>query len=89
VERLASEGATVAIFDINKAAGKQVAAEFCSKNFNVKFFDVDVSNKEGCIEATKQFAEMNNGKIHFHGQLCCVFWVKRLDCRKERLGQEL
>ena len=30
VERLASEGASVACFDINREAGERVAAEFCA-----------------------------------------------------------
>lgn len=82
MERLASEGATVAIFDINKMAGEQVAADFCSKNFDVKFFEADVSNKELCTEVTKQFAETNNGKVHFLVNCAVYFGSKGLNAEK-------
>ena len=83
MKRLASEGATVAIFDINKAAGEQVAAEFCSEKLDVKFFEVDVCKKELCVEATRQFAEMNNGKLHFLVNCAVVFDGKGLTAEKK------
>ena len=83
MKRLASEGATVAIFDINKSAGEQVAAEFCSEKLDVKFFEVDVRNKELCVEATKQFAQMNNGKLHCLVNCAVYFGAKGLTAEKK------
>ena len=83
VERLASEGATVAIFDINKAAGEQVAAEFCSKSLDVKFFEVDVTSKQLCVEATRQFVQMNDGKLHFLVNCAVYFGSKGLTAEKK------
>ncbi|KAL5479533.1 hypothetical protein EMCRGX_G023061 [Ephydatia muelleri] len=62
VEKLAKEGSTVAIFDINVAAGSCVAKELVAKGYNVVFEEVDVSSKDNCVEAVKRFAERNNGK---------------------------
>ena len=78
MERLASEGARVAIFDINKAAGEQVAAEFCSRELDVKFYPVDVSDKEACLEAVKKFSESNDGCLHYLVNCAAYFGSKGL-----------
>ena len=82
MERLASEGAIVAVFDINRSAGERVAAELSAKGFNVKYFEVDVSNKERCIEATREIAEMNNGCIHYLVNCAVYFGSKGLTAEK-------
>ena len=83
MERLASEGARVAIFDINKAAGEQVSAEFCSRELDVKFFPVDVSDKEACLEAVKQFSEANGGCLHYLVNCAAYFGSKGLTASQE------
>jgi 2-hydroxycyclohexanecarboxyl-CoA dehydrogenase len=83
VERLASEGATVAIFDINKAAGEKLVSDLTSKSQKATFTEVDVSSKEKCVEAVKTVAEANSGQIH--GLVNCVayFGSKGITAEKE------
>ncbi len=57
MERLALEGATVAIFDINTSAGKELMEELVAKTFNVSFYEVDVSQKDECSKAVQKFVE--------------------------------
>lgn len=83
VERLAQEGATVAIFDINQSAGEQVAAELTSKSLKVSYHNVDVSNKEKCVEAVRQVAEANGEQIHCLANCAAYFGSKGLTAGKE------
>ncbi len=83
VERLATEGAAVAIFDINASAGQQVATEMSAKGFDVKFFEVDVSNKERCTEAAREFAELNNGSLHYLVNCAVYFGSKGLTAEQK------
>ena len=78
MEKLAKEGATVAIFDINQAAGNAVATELVAKGYKVVFEEVDVSQKDQCVEAVKRFAELNNGKVHFLVNCAVYFGSKAL-----------
>lgn len=78
VEKLAKEGSTVAIFDINVAAGSCVAKELVAKGYNVVFEEVDVSSKDNCVEAVKRFAERNNGKVHYLVNCAVYFGSKAL-----------
>ena len=74
VERLAVEGATVGLFDINDSAGKKVAEECGS---NVSFYHVDVSDVDQCKEAIKQFvtATTSDG-IHYLVNCAAYFGMK-------------
>ena len=83
VERLATEGATVAIFDINKTAGEKVAAELTSQNLQVSFYQVDVSSKQACVEATRKFAAANSGKIHHLVNSVAYFGSKALSAEEK------
>ena len=78
VERLASEGASVTCFDINREAGERVAAEFCARKFNVKFFPVDISDKDACLQASNSFASKNGGSIHYLVNCAVYFGSKGL-----------
>ena len=73
----------MAIFDINKASGEQVAAEFCSRELDVKFFPVDVSDREACLEAVKQFSETNNGCLHNLVNCAAYFGSKSLTASQD------
>ena len=83
MERLATEGATVAIFDINKTAGEKVAAEPSSRNLQVSFYQVDVTSKQACVEATKKFADANSGKIHYLVNCAVYFGCKTLNAEEK------
>ena len=65
VKRFVSDGATVAFFDINEPAGKQLQNELKASGYNVKFYKVDVADKEQCVEGVKKVAADLQGKIHF------------------------
>lgn len=82
MERLASEGASVAIFDINQDAGRKVVANFKSQNLNVKYFKVDVSDKDQCMEAVKTVAQENSGVIHYLVNCAVYFGSKGLNANK-------
>ena len=82
VDRLATEGATVAIFDINQQEGNKVAMELCDKNLNVTFFPVGVASKASCVAATSSFAVNNEGKIHYLVNCAGYFGSKSLNAEK-------
>ena len=82
VDRLATEGATVAIFDINKEAGWRVAKELSEKNLKVNFFPVGVANKAACFATTSSFAADNEGKIHYLVNCAGYFGSKSLHAEK-------
>ena len=65
VHRFVNDGAAVAVFDIDESAGNQLQAELTAAGYNVKFYQVDVSVKEQCVEAVKKVGEEHEGKIHF------------------------
>ena len=65
VHRFVNDGAAVAVFDINESAGNQLQAELTAAGYNVKFYQVDVSVKEQCVEGVKKVGEEHDGKIHF------------------------
>jgi len=52
--RLGQEGATVALFDINKMLLKKTVEEFKKKNISVKGYIVDISNEEQVSKAITQ-----------------------------------
>ena len=83
VERLASEGATVAVFDINKTAGEQLVGDLTSKSQKASFLEVDVSSKEQCVEAVKTVAETNSGQIHSLVNSVAYFGSKGITAEKE------
>lgn len=83
VERLASEGANVAIFDINKAAGEQLVSDLTSKSQKASFLEVDVSSKEQCMRAVKTVAEANSDQIHSLVNCVAYFGSKGITAEKE------
>ena len=52
--RLGQEGATVALFDINKMSLKKTVEEFKKKNISVKGYVTDISNEEQVSKAITQ-----------------------------------
>ena len=65
VNRFVNDGASVAVFDINEAAGKHLRDELTAAGYNVQFYKVDVADKKQCVEGVKKVAEEHEGKIHF------------------------
>ena len=65
VYRFVNDGAAAAVFDMNESAGKQLQADLTTAGYNVKFYQVDVSVKEQCVEAVKKVVEEHEGKIDF------------------------
>lgn len=51
VREFAAEGAAVAIFDVNLAAGEQLATELSAAGHRAAFYHTDVSNLEACTGA--------------------------------------
>ena len=80
VERLLSEGAIVQIFDINEQGAKEICE---SLSGTVSCRKVDVSDKEQCTFAVKNFANDNDGIIR--GLVNCVayFGSKSFSAEKE------
>lgn len=62
-QRIASEGGTVALFDINKALLEKTTEEFLKKGFKAEAYDVDVSSESSVIKAIQQVEE-KYGQIH-------------------------
>ena len=79
VERLASEGARVTIFDINEDAAHEVVANL---NSNISFYKVDVSDKESCEQAVKAVVETNSGKLHYLVNCAVYFGSKGLKAKQ-------
>lgn len=65
VDRFANDGASVAILDICEELGKKAVEELTGKGCTVRYYNVDVSSKEKCVQATEDFAKQNLGNIHF------------------------
>jgi len=65
VNRFANDGASVAAFDVNEPAGKHLQDELTTAGYDVKFYKVNVADKEQCVEGVKKVAEQYEGKIHF------------------------
>ena len=51
---LATEGAAVAILDINAELGERLASELTSEGKRVVFYRVDVSQKEACVQSVSE-----------------------------------
>lgn len=83
VKRLASEGAAVAVFDINQPAGESLVADPALKNLNVSYYNIDVTDKAQCAEGVKLFAEANGEKIHYLVNSVAYFGSKGLNAKKE------
>lgn len=65
VNRFVNDGASVAAFDVNEAAGKHLQDELTAAGYNVKFYKVNVADKEQCVQGVKNVAEEHGGKINF------------------------
>jgi len=65
VDRFVNDGASVAAFDINEPAGEHLQVELTAAGYDVKFYKVDVADKEQCVDGVKKVAEEHVGKIHF------------------------
>jgi 3-oxoacyl-[acyl-carrier protein] reductase len=56
-ERIASEGGTVVLFDINKTLLDQTAEEFMKKGFYAEAYEVDVSSENSVIQGIQKVEE--------------------------------
>jgi len=63
VERMAEEGAKVAIFDLLEAEGEALAAELTAKGHDVAFWQVDVAD-EATLKAAIDAAAARFGGLH-------------------------
>lgn len=79
VEFLREAASAVAIFDINDTNGRLVEPYFQAQGFNVRFYPVDVSSKEACVEAVNAFAAANGGVVHTLFNNAACFLAKGLD----------
>ena len=82
MERLAIEGATVAIFDINKPAGEKLAAVSTSRGLKVFYYEVDVSDKDKCVEAVKSFVAATSN-VNYLLNCAVYFGCKSLNAGKK------
>lgn len=60
-KRLAAEGASVVVAEINAAQGKRVAAEIAAAGGKAAFVAVDVSDPASCLAAAAQACELFGG----------------------------
>ena len=56
-KRIASEGGTVVLFDINKTLLEKTTGEFLKKGFKAEAYDVDVASENSVIQAIQQVEE--------------------------------
>ncbi|MEN9418458.1 MAG: hypothetical protein RI988_2078 [Pseudomonadota bacterium] len=63
VQRMAEEGAKVAIFDVLEAEGEALAAELTARGHEVGFWDVDVTD-EAALKAAIDAAAARFGGLH-------------------------
>lgn len=86
MQRLAREGATVAIFDIDSAEGSRVASELTSQSHSVHFYEVDVSDKAACVEAVEKFTDSltlsRRGLLHYLVNCAAFFGSKGLTAER-------
>ena len=82
VERLAIEGATVAIFDVNDSVGEKTKADLTAQGLNVHFYKVDVSDKDKCVESVKSFVEFTLS-VNYLANCAAFFGCKALDAEKK------
>src|SRR5215510_1624062 len=78
VREFASEGASVAIFDINQALGQQVAQTLQGEGFRVEHFTVDVSDSEACQRGVQAVVE-RWGRLDYLVNCAVSFIGKGLD----------
>ncbi len=82
MERLAIEGAAVAIFDLNDSLGEKVTAELKAQGLDVFFYKVDVSDKDRCVKCVKQFVE-STSNVSYLANCAAFFGCKGLDVEKK------
>jgi NAD(P)-dependent dehydrogenase (short-subunit alcohol dehydrogenase family) len=82
VRELAARGASVAIFDINQVAGKDLAYQLRETGARCEFYAVDVSNEASCFEAVDKVAE-TSGHINILVNDAASFISKGLDVTTE------
>ncbi len=78
VAELAGLGVSVALLDINVAAGEQSAAEHSAAGRTVRFFAVDVADPEACRAAVNEVAALW-GRVDFLVNNAVSFIAKGLD----------
>ena len=82
VDRFASDGASVAILDINEELGKKAVEELTSKGCTVQYYNVDVSSKEKCVQAADNIAQQNQSRVHFLVNSAAYFGSQGLNAER-------
>ena len=86
VERFLNDGARVAVFDINDELGVALEADQTSKGHEMKYYKVDVSNKDECDRATADFA---SSSLHFLVNSAVYFGSEGLNADRDDWDKSL
>jgi NAD(P)-dependent dehydrogenase (short-subunit alcohol dehydrogenase family) len=78
VREFAVEGASVAIFDINRVLGQAVAAQLQGEGYTVAFHEVDVSDAQVCDSSVRAVVQ-SWGRLDFLVNCAVSFISKGLD----------
>ncbi|XP_013380981.1 uncharacterized protein LOC106152055 [Lingula anatina] len=75
VSRFLNDGASVAFFDIDQDAGKQLESELKAEGLDAAYYQVDVSNRDACSKALVDIADKHGGSINYviNGAACFIF----------------
>ncbi len=80
-KEFARKAVTVAIFDINEAAGYVVVSEIIAAGGSAHFFRVDVSDSEACVDAAKLFFKVT-GRLDYLVNNAASFLSKGVDAEE-------
>ena len=72
----------MAIFDINQTAAEKAVSELSAQSLQVSYHQVDVTDKQQCLQAVKSVAEANAGKLHYLVNCAVYFGSKSLTAEK-------
>ena len=72
----------MAIFDLNEPLGEKVSTNLKAQGLNVHFYNIDVSDKEKCVESVKSFVE-STSNVHFLVNGAAYFGSKGLSAEKK------
>jgi NAD(P)-dependent dehydrogenase (short-subunit alcohol dehydrogenase family) len=86
VREFATEGASVAVLDVNTVAGEYLAAELTDAGKRVAFYTVDVSDAAACARAIMEIVAQW-GRVNYlvNSAQCGKFYRQRTGCHARRL----
>ena len=73
----------MALFDIDQDAGEREVVELGSRDLDVTYHKVDVSNKEQCMIGSRAAAENNGGRLHYLVNCAAYFGSKAMNAEKK------